>query len=48
MPWEKQFDSDEVLGKAMQAFWAKGYEELDIAAETAQRRALERLAAKDA
>ena len=26
MPWEKQFDSDEVLGKAMQAFWAKGYE----------------------
>ena len=26
MPWEKQFDSDAVLGKAMQAFWAKGYE----------------------
>lgn len=26
MPWEKQFDHDEVLGKAMQAFWSRGYE----------------------
>lgn len=26
MPWEKQFDADEVLGRAMQAFWARGYE----------------------
>lgn len=26
MPWEKQFDADEVLDKAMQAFWAHGYE----------------------
>lgn len=26
MPWEKQFDVDKVLDKAMQAFWARGYE----------------------
>jgi TetR/AcrR family transcriptional repressor of nem operon len=26
MPWEKQFDVDEALTKAMQAFWARGYE----------------------
>ena len=26
MPWEKQFDGDAVLDKAMQAFWARGYE----------------------
>src|SRR3990172_8886355 len=26
MPWEKQFDVDEVLDKAMQAFWRRGYE----------------------
>jgi TetR/AcrR family transcriptional repressor of nem operon len=26
MPWEKQFDIDEVLDKAMQAFWSRGYE----------------------
>ena len=26
MPWEKQFDVDEVLDKAMQAFWSQGYE----------------------
>jgi TetR/AcrR family transcriptional repressor of nem operon len=26
MPWEKQFDVDEVLDRAMQAFWARGYQ----------------------
>ena len=26
MPWEKNFDVGEALGKAMQAFWARGYE----------------------
>ncbi len=26
MPWEKQFDIDAALGKAMEAFWARGYE----------------------
>jgi TetR/AcrR family transcriptional repressor of nem operon len=26
MPWEKQFDIDGVLEKAMQAFWSRGYE----------------------
>ncbi len=26
MPWEKQFSTDEVLTKAMHAFWARGYE----------------------
>jgi TetR/AcrR family transcriptional repressor of nem operon len=26
MPWEKQFDAEEVLDKAMQAFWSCGYE----------------------
>lgn len=26
MPWEKQFDVDQVLGRAMQAFWANGYD----------------------
>ena len=25
MPWEKKFDNDDVLEKAMQAFWARGY-----------------------
>ncbi len=25
MPWEKQFDVSEVLDKAMQAFWSRGY-----------------------
>lgn len=26
MPWEKQFDADKVLNRAMQAFWSRGYE----------------------
>ena len=26
MPWQKQFDVDQVLDKAMQAFWSRGYE----------------------
>jgi TetR/AcrR family transcriptional repressor of nem operon len=26
VPWEKQFDTNEVLDKAMQAFWSRGYE----------------------
>jgi TetR/AcrR family transcriptional repressor of nem operon len=26
MPWEKAFDVDDVLNKAMEAFWAGGYE----------------------
>lgn len=26
MPWEKQFDQGEVLSKAMEVFWARGYE----------------------
>lgn len=26
MPWEKQFNIDETLTRAMQAFWARGYE----------------------
>ncbi len=26
MPWEKQFNTSEALTKAMQAFWARGYE----------------------
>lgn len=25
MPWEKSFDEDVVLGRAMEAFWAHGY-----------------------
>jgi len=25
MPWEKQFNRDEALDKAMQAFWSRGY-----------------------
>lgn len=25
MPWEKQFDIDSVLGRAMHTFWTKGY-----------------------
>jgi TetR/AcrR family transcriptional repressor of nem operon len=26
MPWEKQFDVDAALGRAMEAFWSQGYE----------------------
>jgi TetR/AcrR family transcriptional repressor of nem operon len=26
MPWDKQFDVDETLTRAMEAFWARGYE----------------------
>lgn len=26
MPWEKQFDRDEVLGRAVRTFWTRGYE----------------------
>lgn len=26
MPWEKQFDKQEVLGRALDAFWTNGYE----------------------
>ena len=30
MPWEKQFRKEEVLTKAMHAFWARGYEATSI------------------
>ena len=30
MPWDKQFNVDEALTKAMQAFWARGYEATSI------------------
>ena len=31
MPWEKSFDEDEAIGKAMSVFWEKGYEPASIA-----------------
>lgn len=31
MPWEKSFDEDEAVGKAMRVFWAKGFESASIA-----------------
>jgi len=30
MPWEKSFDTDEVLDNAMKVFWAKGYKVTSI------------------
>ncbi len=32
MPWEKQFDVDETLAKAGQAFWSQGYEATSMSA----------------
>ncbi|MEQ8504442.1 MAG: TetR/AcrR family transcriptional regulator [Rhodospirillales bacterium] len=37
MPWEKQFDEDKVLDKAMRAFWLRGFKGTsmkDLVAET--------------
>ncbi|AOW14170.1 TetR family transcriptional regulator [Hydrogenophaga crassostreae] len=31
MPWEKSFDEDEIVGKAMNVFWEKGYEPASMA-----------------
>ena len=41
MPWEKQFNNDEVLTKAMNAFWARGYEATSMA-ELTQRMGINR------
>ena len=30
MPWEKQFDEAQVLDRAMEAFWARGYEATSV------------------
>src|SRR5688572_9424764 len=42
MPWEKQFDVDETLTRAMQAFWTRGFEATslqDLVAATGVNRA---------
>lgn len=42
MPWHKQFEPDEVLARAMQAFWAQGYAATsvgDLVARTGVNRA---------
>lgn len=31
MPWEKSFDEDDVVGKAMTVFWQKGYDSTSLA-----------------
>ncbi len=31
MPWEKSFDEDEAVGKAMNVFWEKGFEPASMA-----------------
>ena len=31
MPWEKSFDEEEVIDKAMEIFWEKGYEPASMA-----------------
>lgn len=31
MPWEKTFDTDEALDKAMAVFWSKGYDSASLA-----------------
>ncbi|AWI79412.1 TetR family transcriptional regulator [Parazoarcus communis] len=31
MPWEKSFDEDEAVGKAMKVFWQKGFEPASMA-----------------
>jgi TetR/AcrR family transcriptional repressor of nem operon len=31
MPWEKSFDEDEIIGKAMRVFWEKGFEPASMA-----------------
>ncbi|TVO58855.1 TetR/AcrR family transcriptional regulator [Denitromonas halophila] len=31
MPWEKSFDEDEAVGKAMKVFWEKGFEAASLA-----------------
>ena len=30
MPWDKQFNVDDALARAMEAFWAKGYEAVSM------------------